>query len=129
MCEILRDRQVALCANKQACGLRLAICDPEYLGKCDGLFVSAVAKDAENHGVGVVVAEGYRFGNTCHFTSLRLVIPEHIGSERALPGVSAGSLVVGDPVRRHQQGRYGVDQGRFTGADIAGKKRVLTIWS
>ncbi|MNE86682.1 hypothetical protein D3C80_1838060 [compost metagenome] len=50
---------------------------------------------------------------------------EHVGTQAALLGFGASGLVVGDLLRRHQQGGDGVDQGRFAGADVAGQQGIV----
>ena len=46
-------------------------------------------------------------------------MPEHVGAQRSFFAVRTGSLVVGDPVGRHQQGGDGIHQCGFARADIA----------
>ncbi len=74
-----------------------------------------------------MVAQRYRLGRAGDFVALRLVVPEHVGAQRALPAVRARSLVVGDAVGGHQQGGDRIHQGGFARADIAGEQTVPAI--
>ena len=51
---------------------------------------------------------------------------QYIRAQGALFGISAGRLVVGNALGRHQQGRDGINQRRFARADVAGQQGVFT---
>ena len=84
---------------------------PEHLGDGDGSAVALIAEDAEDHAVFGAVTERDWFGGASDLVAFGLVIAEHVGAQRPLPGVRACGLVVGDPVGRQQQRRDRVHDG------------------
>ena len=127
MGKITGNRQVAFRGNEEAGRLPLRILDPEDLRQRYRLVVAGVVEDAEDHRVVVVVAQCHRPRRAADLVALGLVVAEHVGAQRALAAVGAGSLVVGDALRRHEQRRHRIDQGRLARADVAGQQCILAL--
>ena len=123
--EIAGYRQGPLGADKEARRLRLCVLHPEHLCQRHGLVVARVVKNAQDHRKVVVVAQRHGFGAARHLVALRLVVPQHVGAQRALLGIRACGLVVGDALRRHQQRGDCIDQRGLARADVAGQQHVL----
>jgi hypothetical protein len=90
----------------------LRLLHPEHLCERDGLIVGGIAEYAQDRRVAVVIAQRYGLGRSGHFIAFGLVMAEHVGAQRALTAFRPGRLVVGDPVRRDEERRNGVDQSR-----------------
>ena len=82
------------------------------------------------HGAGetvgaALVAQPDRLGRPGRLDPFGFVVPQDVAAQRPLLGVGAGGLVVGDPVRREQQGGHRIDQGRLAAADVTGQQAGL----
>ena len=99
---------------------------PKDLRQGDGFPVAGIMENAEDHRVAIDIAQCDRLGTAQGFLPLRFVIAEDIGLERTFATVGPGRLVVGNSMTRHQQGGDGVDQSRFSGADITGEQAVFS---
>ncbi|KFB71134.1 MAG: hypothetical protein AW09_003748 [Candidatus Accumulibacter phosphatis] len=102
MGKVIGNRQIAFSGDEETRRLPLRVLDPEHLRQRHRLVVTGVVKDAEDHRVVVMVAQGYRPSRTADLVALGFVMAEHVGTQRALATVGAGSLVVGDALRRYQ---------------------------
>ena len=126
--EVLGDAQVALEPDEQPGRWgSVGLPEPEDLGQGHRLAVALVVEHPEDHRVVPLVPQHDRLGRPGGLAAGRLVVAEHVGPQRPLPGLGPGRLVVGHPVRRHQQGGDGVDQGRLAGTDLARQQPVAAI--
>ncbi|OQA09073.1 MAG: hypothetical protein BWY66_00721 [bacterium ADurb.Bin374] len=125
--KIGRDRQLPLASDVETSRLALGIFQPEHLRQRDGVVISFVIENAEDDGIPVRVAQAHRFRRKARLAPLGLVMAKHVGTQRALPEVGAGGLVVGDPVRGYEKRGHGIDERRFSRADIAGEQAVPAV--
>ena len=109
--EIAGNRQIPLGTNITTRRLALCLLEPENLGQRHRLIVAGVVEDTENNRVVARFAQADRSRRTGRLVALGLVMAEHVGAQRTLPGICPCSLVVGDALRRHEQGRNGIDKG------------------
>jgi hypothetical protein len=123
--KIAGNRQLAFGDDEEACRLPLRVLDPEHLRQRHRLVVAGVMKHAEDHRVVVVVAQRHRSRRAADLVALGLVVAEDVGAQRPLATVGTRRLVVGDALRRHQQGGHRIDQRRLARPDVAGEQRVL----
>ena len=122
--ELAGDGQSALGSHEEAFRLALRLGDPEHLGEGHGLLVAGVVKQGEDDRVAVVVTERHRARRTARVAAFGLVVAEDIGAQRAFPALGTGRLVVGDPLRRHQQRGDRVHEGGLPRADVAREQAV-----
>ena len=108
--EISSDRQFTFSTDMETCRLALCVLDPEYLRQGNGLVVTGVVKNAKDYRIAVVITQGYRPRGATDFVTLRFVITQHVGLERALLAARTRRLVVSDTMGWCQQRRHGINQ-------------------
>ena len=122
--KVRRDRQRPFGHGVKALRLAKCIFEPEHLRQRDGLVKPGVVEHAQDHRIAAGIAQCDGFGVAAGLIALRLVVAQHVRSQRALARVGPGRLVVGDALRRHQQRGDGIDQRGFAGTDVARQQAV-----
>ena len=91
---------------------RLALCvpGPEHLRQGNGLVVTGVVENTEDDRIVVVITQGHWPRGATDFATLRFVITQHVGLERAFLATRTRRLVVSDTMGRCQQRRHGIHQ-------------------
>ncbi len=118
--EVLGDRQRTVRRDEEAVRLaRLARGEPEHLRERDLLVEPAVGEPPQHHRVRAALAQAHVARRARRLVALRLVVPRDVRPQRPLARARPGRLVVRDPVRRHEQRRDRVDDGRLARADVA----------
>ena len=125
--EVISDGQCPLSRHKQACGLALRVLQPEDLGQRHGLVIALVAEDAQDDRVARRIAQRHGPGAARHLIALALVVAQHVGPQGALAGICPGRLVVGHAMRRHEQGRDGIDQRGLARTDVAREQAIAPV--
>ena len=123
--EVLGDGECLISHHAQARRLAFLLLHPEDLREGDVLLVALVEEVGEQHRIAVLVAQGDGARGASGVAAFGLVVPEEVRAGRALAGLGAGGLVVGDAPRLDEQRGERVDHRRFAGADVAGQQRRL----
>jgi len=77
-------------------------------------------KDTKNHRITVEITQGDRFGSASEvLLPLRLEVAQHVGAQGAFAIIGTCRLVVGNALAWNQKGGHGINQRRFSGADIS----------
>ena len=84
-------------------------------------------KDTEDDRITVGFAKGNRLGTASEvLLPLRLEVAQHVGAQGAFTVVGTCRLVVGNALAWHQEGSHGINQRRFSGADISREEGVFS---
>ena len=121
--EVLLDGERLIRDDEQTGRRALRRLCPEDLSQSDVLRQRLVEEAAEQHRIAVGAAQGYGLRRETGFAALTLVAPEKIGFQAAFAGSRAGRLI--EVGARHQERRDGVDERRFSGADVSREERVV----
>src|SRR5205085_1697843 len=117
--EVLRDREWLVRNDVEAVRLAFEVAQPEHRRQRYQLPERLVYETRQHHGIGILVAERDGTGARAGLAALRFVVTQHIRPQCALPRVGARGAVVGEPLRRNEERRDGVDQRRLARPDVS----------